>query len=42
MVTNFLLVLSTELIFVTQWLVAQPGGLTLDFALHLVFVTYEL
>jgi len=32
---QFLLVLSTELIFVTQ--VAQRGGLTFVFALHLVF-----
>jgi len=36
MANKFLLVLSTELIFVTPWLVAQPGGLSLGFAMHLV------
>jgi len=34
---RFLLLLFTEVIFVRQWLLAQPGGLKLGFALRLVF-----
>jgi len=36
---HFLLVLSTEVMGVAgRWRLAQPGGLTLGFALHLVSV----